>query len=92
MLLTLESLGFCAKGEGGAFVEAARSAARCRSTPTAAGCRPTTRARRGVFTVIEGVRQLRGASPGVQLDAPKTCLVNGTGGSLSATATMILGV
>jgi hypothetical protein len=45
-----------------------------------------------VFTVIEGVRQLRGTSPGVQLDDPKTCLVNGTGGSLSATATMILGV
>ena len=45
-----------------------------------------------MFAVIEGVRQLRGASPGVQLDDPKTCLVNGTGGSLSATATMILGV
>jgi hypothetical protein len=42
--------------------------------------------------MIEGVRQLRGSSPGVQLDDPKTCLVNGTGGSLSATATMILGV
>ena len=45
-----------------------------------------------MFTVIEGVRQLRGTSPGVQLDDPKTCLVSGTGGSLSATATMILGV
>ena len=42
--------------------------------------------------MIEGVRQLRGDSPGVQLDGAKTCLVNGTGGSLSATATIILGV
>ena len=41
VLLTLESLGFCAKGEGGAFVGVA---ARCRSTPTAAACRRTTRA------------------------------------------------
>ena len=42
--------------------------------------------------MIEGVRQLRGRSPGVQLDGPKTCLVNGTGGWLSATATVVLGV
>ncbi len=39
-ILFLEDLGFCKKGEGGAFVEgvsASRRAAACRSTPMAAG-------------------------------------------------------
>jgi acetyl-CoA C-acetyltransferase len=88
VLLTLESLGFCGKGEGGAFVE---SGALPFNTD-GGGLSSNHPGRRGVFTVIEGVRQLRGTSPGVQLDDPKTCLVSGTGGSLSATATMILGV
>ena len=88
MLLTLESLGFCPQGEGGAFVE---SGALTYNTD-GGGLSSNHPGRRGGFTVIEGVRQLRGTSPGVQLDDPKTCLVNGTGGSLSATATMILGV
>ena len=45
-LLFLEDLGFCAKGEGGAFVRNGRIApgARCRSTPMAAACRAVTRA------------------------------------------------
>ena len=41
VLLQLEDFGFCAKGEGGAFVvERGRSssAAACRSTPAAATC------------------------------------------------------
>ncbi len=88
VLLTLESLGFCAKGEGGAFVESGA----LQFNTDGGGLSSNHPGRRGVFTVIEGVRQLRGTSPGVQLDDPKTCLVSGTGGSLSATATMILGV
>lgn len=45
-LLFLEDLGFCAKGEAGAMVSSApsRRAGGCRSTPTAAACRATTRA------------------------------------------------
>jgi acetyl-CoA acetyltransferase len=88
VLLTLESLGFCRKGEGGEYVESGTLT----YNTDGGGLSSNHPGRRGVFTVIEGVRQLRGTSPGVQLDAPKTCLVNGTGGSLSATATMILGV
>ena len=40
-ILFLEDLGFCTKGEGGAFVAERRHRARrprCRSTPTAAAC------------------------------------------------------
>ena len=45
-ILFLEDLGFCAKGEGGAFVAGGRSlrAASCRSTPTAAAQLPPPRA------------------------------------------------
>ena len=41
-ILFLEDLGFCQKGEGGAFVSGGRIAPEgqpCRSTPMAAGCR-----------------------------------------------------
>ena len=93
-LITLESIGFCAPGEGGPFVESG-AIAPSGSLPIntdGGGLSSNHPGRRGVFCVIEGVRQLRGSSPGVQLANPTTCLVHGTGGSLSATATMVLGV
>jgi acetyl-CoA acetyltransferase len=94
VLLTLESLGFCKPGEGGPFVEAG-GIAPTGSLPIntdGGGMSSNHPGRRGALAVVEAVRQLRGESPGVQLEAPHTCLVNGTGGALSATATMILGV
>ena len=44
VLVTLEDYGFCAKGEGGAFVADGKPgpAARCRPTPAAASFRRTT--------------------------------------------------
>jgi acetyl-CoA C-acetyltransferase len=94
VLLTLESLGFCGPGEGGAFVEDGNLAAggRLPINTDGGGLSSNHPGRRGALATIEAVRQLRGDSPGAQLDGPKTCLVNGTGGSLSATSTMILGV
>jgi acetyl-CoA acetyltransferase len=94
VLLTLESLGFCGRGEGGAFIADGNIApgGRLPINTDGGGMSSNHPGRRGVFAMIEGVRQLRGTSPGVRLDAPRTCLVHGTGGSLSATATMILGV
>jgi len=94
VLLTLESLGFCGPGEGGAFVEGGGIApdGRLPINTDGGGLSSNHPGRRGALAVVEAVRQLRGESPGVQLERPRTCLVNGTGGSLSATATMILGV
>ena len=94
VLLSLESLGFCPPGEGGAFVEAGEIApdGRLPINTDGGGMSSNHPGRRGALAVVEAVRQLRGESPGVQLEGPRTCLVNGTGGSLSATATMILGV
>lgn len=92
--LGLESLGFVAPGEAGAFVDGGGIApdGALPINTDGGGLSSNHPGRRGALALIEGVRQLRGTSPGVQLASPKTCLVNATGGSLSANATMILGV
>jgi acetyl-CoA acetyltransferase len=94
VLLTLESLGFCGQGEGGAFV-AGGGIAPGGALPIntdGGGLSSNHPGRRGALAAVEAVRQLRGTSPGVHLDGARTCLVHGTGGSLSATATLVLGV
>lgn len=91
--LTLEALGFVGKGEAGAFVSEGgiSPAGRLPINTDGGGLSSNHSGRRGMYAIIEAVRQLRGESPGVQLDAPELCLVNGTGGWLSAVATLILG-
>jgi hypothetical protein len=45
---------------------------------------------RGMFLMVEGVRQLRGESTGQVPDAKVAC-VNATGGWFSSSGTMLLG-
>ncbi|MCZ7450939.1 hypothetical protein O8B93_25525 [Agrobacterium rhizogenes] len=91
--LSLEALGFVPKGEVGAFIAAGgiRPDGRLPINTDGGGLSSNHAGRRGMFAIIEAVRQLRGESPGLQLGSPELCLVNGTGGWLSATATLILG-
>lgn len=93
-LLTLEGLGFCAPGEGGPFVEsgAIDAGGSVPINTDGGGLSSNHPGRRGIFTIVEAVRQLRGESPGVQLRDPRIALAHGTGGSLSNTATLVLGV
>ena len=99
VLMTLEDLGFCAKGDGGSFVMDGASwlrTAACRSTPTAVGlCNNHPANRGGMTKVIEAVRQLRGeAHPAVQVPDCRVALAHGTGGTLSTrmmSATVLLG-
>lgn len=90
--LSLEALGFVPRGELGGFLDDGGLApgGRLAINTDGGGLSSNHSGRRGVYAVIEATRQLRGDSPGRQLDA-ELCLVNGTGGWLSATATLILG-
>lgn len=93
VLVSLESLGFCKPGEGGALVEDGRLGPGG-SLPTntnGGGLSYTHPGMYGIFTLIEGTRQMRGESGDRQVEGARTALCNGTGGVLSATGTVILG-
>jgi acetyl-CoA acetyltransferase len=92
VLLELEALGFAPRGEAGRFIEDGGIApgGALPINTDGGGLSSNHPGRRGLLALIEGVRQLRGQSPGVQLDDPRTCLVQGVGGWLSTAATIIL--
>ena len=92
VLATLESLGFCGPGEGADFVANQRTApgGDFALNTSGGGLSYTHSGMYGMFLVLEAVRQLRGECGDRQLENPKTCLINGTGGALSSTGTVIL--
>jgi len=98
VLLTVEDLGFCAKGQGGRFVSDGNLIAGTGKLPfnTDGGglCNNHPGNRGGMTKVIEAVRQLRGeAHPKVQVPNCRLALAHGTGGSLGTrhgSATLIL--
>jgi len=94
VLLTLEALGFCAKGEGGAFVEGGRLRldGELPTNTDGGGLSSNHPGMRGLFLIIEAVRQLRGEASGRQVADASLAAVNGTGGWFSSTGTLILGV
>jgi acetyl-CoA C-acetyltransferase len=99
VLQTIEDLGFCEKGKGGAFVADGSLLAPHGRLPfnTDGGglCNNHPANRGGMTKVIEAVRQLRGEANGpVQVPDCELALAHGNGGSLgtrSAAATLILG-
>jgi acetyl-CoA C-acetyltransferase len=99
VLITLEDLGFCAKGEGGRFVlDGALQAPHGRlpfNTDGGGLCNNHPANRGGMTKVIEAVRQLRGeANPEVQVPDCEIALAHGTGGALGTrmvSATLVLG-
>ena len=92
VLVTLESLGFCGPGEAADFVANQRTApgGDFAMNTSGGGLSYTHSGMYGMFLVLEAVRQLRGECGDRQLDNPKLSLINGTGGSLSSTGTVIL--
>jgi acetyl-CoA C-acetyltransferase len=98
VLITLEDLGFCAKGQGGKFVSDGNLISGVGKLPfnTDGGglCNNHPANRGGLTKVVETVRQLRGeAHPGVQVKNCDVALSHGTGGSLGTrhgSATLIM--
>src|SRR5690606_17222486 len=93
VLLFLEDLGFCPKGEGGSFVENG-GIAPGGHTPVntnGGGLSCVHPGMYGIFTLIEAVRQLRGEGGERQIPSASIALVHGNGGTLSSQSTAILG-
>ncbi len=98
VLMQLEDLGFCAKGEGGRFVADGNLISGVGKLPfnTDGGglCSNHPANRGGMTKVIEAVRQLRGeAHPAVQVPGCTWALANGIGGALASrhtAATLIM--
>jgi len=94
VLVTLEDAGFCAKGQGGPFVEEhdltysgdfpvnTHGGQLSFGQPGLAG---------GMSHVTEAVRQLRGEATGRQVPGCEFAFVNGNGGILSEQASLVLG-
>jgi acetyl-CoA C-acetyltransferase len=98
VLMTLEDLGFCEKGQGGRFVADGNLISGTGRLPfnTDGGglCNNHPSNRGGMTKIIEAVRQLRGeAHPAVQVPNCDLALAHGTGGNLAsrhASSTLIL--
>lgn len=95
VLSTLENLGFCKPGEGGPFVEngGVGLGGRLPVNPDGGGLSSNHSGMRGIFLVIEAVRQLRGGLGERQVDGAEIALAHGTGGYLGlmhSGATLIL--
>jgi acetyl-CoA acetyltransferase len=93
VLLALEDLGFCAKGEGGAFVEdAGLGPGGARPTNTnGGGLSYTHPGMYGMFLLVEAARQLRGECGDRQVPGASVAVAHGCGGVLSSTSTVVLG-
>ncbi len=94
LLIELEDLGFCSKGEAGAFVAAGETALTGSLPMNTNGgllsyCHPGNPG--SMFGLTEAVAQLRGDSGERQVSNAETALVHGQGGIMSSHATVILG-
>ena len=92
-LLHLEDLGFCAKGEGGAYVEDGKlgPGGALPMNTNGGGLSYTHPGQYGMFLLVEATRQLRGECGPRQVSGAEVAVAHGCGGVLSATGTVVLG-
>jgi acetyl-CoA acetyltransferase len=94
VLLTLEALGFCGRGESGEFVADGRLrfGGTFPMNTSGGGLSYRHPGMFGIFLLIEAVSQLRGEAGARQLAKHQTALCHATGGIFSTHSTVILGV
>jgi acetyl-CoA acetyltransferase len=92
-LLHFEDLGFCAKGEGGAFVESTDigPGGTLPTNTNGGGLSYTHPGMYGMFLVVEAVRQLRGECGPRQVPNAEIAVAHGSGMVLSCMSTAVLG-
>src|SRR5262249_44252329 len=93
VILTLEALGFCGRGEGGAFISGQLTAPGGSFPLNTNGgglsyCHPGMY---GIFLLIEATRQLRGECGPRQVADCETAIAHGNGGGFSSQSTGIPG-
>ncbi len=92
-ILFLEDLGFCEKGEGGAFVEGGHIApgGELPVNTNGGGLSYNHPGMYGLLLLVEAVRQLRGECGERQVEGARVALAHGNGGVLSSQVTAVLG-
>ena len=92
VVLGLEDLGFCRKGEGGRMIDAGIGpGAKLPVNTSGGGLRYCHPGMFGIFLLVEAVRQLRGECGKRQVDNARRALVHAFGGVLAGNATVVLG-
>lgn len=93
VVLFLEDLGFCKKGEGGALVASGAIApgGNLPVNTNGGGLSCVHPGMYGIFTLIEGITQIRGTAGERQVSGVDVALCHGNGGLLSCQTTALLG-
>jgi acetyl-CoA acetyltransferase len=93
LLVTLEDLGFCAKGEGGSFAADGRLrlGGALPTNTDGGGLSAVHPGQRGLFLLVEATRQLRGECGPRQVPGARIAVASGTGGWFCSSGTVILG-
>jgi acetyl-CoA acetyltransferase len=88
-----EDTGFCAKGEGGAFLDGGRAApgGAFPMNTSGGGLSFGHPGMYGIYTVIESVAQLRGGCGARQVQGAEVALAHAPGGYMSSQSTAIFG-
>jgi acetyl-CoA acetyltransferase len=92
-IVLLEGLGFCKPGEGGPYVQEGhlRRGGKLPMNTDGGGLSSCHPGMRGIFLVVEAVRQLRGQAGEVQVPDCKLAVAAGSGGFLSCIGVAVLG-
>jgi acetyl-CoA acetyltransferase len=92
VLQTLEDLGFCKKGEGGAFVSGGRLApgGTLPAMTMGGGLSYNHPGALGLLLMVEAVRQLRGEAGERQVKDAKIGVAHGVGGVFSTAGTVVM--